>query len=418
MDMDEFLDEGLFKGMDDISDVEEEEEENEEEEVVNSEDEEDEMDRHKRDLEALRQDKSQAEFLKFLAQEDASLLTFGQDDSSDEEDEEQPASSKKVRLVITSELLESWKTSALEGSLAATKRIVQAFKTASFLNSEENTTKFEIADSTVFNDLVVFCLSNMKDVFDKVLKIEEKPEESDERKEKAKLFIQKSSRWPRLRPIAKSFMHATLNFVNNLSEPEMQIFLLKKLETLIIYLTPFSRLQKPLLKSLLNMWGSGSESVRILAFFNIRRMAIDLPFPFIDHCLKGVYLTFVRNSKFVNKKTIGFINFLCNCVVELYGIDFVSSYQRAFVYIRELAAHLRNAFTTKKEAKQNVYNWQFINSINAWVKILCQYPQQEQLNHLLHPLIQVIQGTIALQPSNKYYPLRLNCVRKIGRAHV
>lgn len=420
MNMDEFLNEGLFEAVDNISDEEDhEEEDHEEDDIVHSEDEGDEVERHKKDLEELRKDKSQAEFLKFLAAEDASLLTFGQDESSDDEEQEESIykpQKKGLKLVITSQLFESWKASALDGSLAATRRITQAFKVVTFFQddtSKNGSQKFEVADSTVFNDIIVFCLTHMKDIYDKILNIADKLEETDERKEKAKAFIQKSSKWPRLKPLARTFLNSLVYLIGSLSEPDMQNFVLKKLEPLVIYLSPFVKLQRILLKSMLNLWGSGTESVRILAFFNIRRMAIDLPYPFIDHCLKGAYLTYVRNSKFVNKKTTSFINFLCNCVVELYGIDFASSYQRAFAYIREMAAHLRNAYTTKKEAKQNVYNWQFINSINAWVKLLCQYPQQEHLTLLLHPLVQLIEGTIALQPSNKYFPLRLNCVRML-----
>jgi len=103
------------------------------------------------------------------------------------------------------------------------------------------------------------------------------------------------------------------------------------------------------IQRLLEIWGSGEESLRVVAFLNIRRLAIIAPSPFIDLVLKGVYLTFVRNAKFTSPKTLPTIAFMANCVVEVYGLDTQAGYQHAFVYIRQLAIHLRNAFNIKSK---------------------------------------------------------------------
>jgi hypothetical protein len=41
------------------------------------------------------------------------------------------------------------------------------------------------------------------------------------------------------------------------------------------------------------------------------------------------------------------VSLMWNCVAELYGLDLKLSYQHAFVYIRQLAIHLRTAIINK-----------------------------------------------------------------------
>lgn len=94
-------------------------------------------------------------------------------------------------------------------------------------------------------------------------------------------------------------------------------------------------------------------------------------------------------------------------VVELYRLDEVASYQHAFVYIRQLAIHLRNASLAKKKDTHlqvgrhtqsvqhslrspaanvitlpvlmecaatvlQVYNWQYLYAIRVWTKLLAE----------------------------------------------
>lgn len=58
-------------------------------------------------------------------------------------------------------------------------------------------------------------------------------------------------------------------------------------------------------------------------------MASELPFPFVELCLKSAYLTYARHAKFVSAQSLANIRFMRNCVVELLGIDLESSYQSA-----------------------------------------------------------------------------------------
>ena len=84
------------------------------------------------------------------------------------------------------------------------------------------------------------------------------------------------------------------------------------------------------------MWSGevgGQEEVamRIAAFVAIRELAVQLPRPFIDVCLKAAYHTCVQSARFVSVNSISSIRFMQNGVVELFGIDFVASYVIGFV---------------------------------------------------------------------------------------
>jgi len=101
-----------------------------------------------------------------------------------------------------------------------------------------------------------------------------------------------------------------------------------------------------------------------------------------------------------------------NCVVELYGLDFLSSYQHAFIFVRQLAIRLKHVQDNTTEHK--IINWQFFNSVAAWVYILSAYPQQEHLRHLIYPLTMLISGIITLdkvsstaQLATKFHYIRL-----------
>jgi nucleolar complex protein 2 len=110
-------------------------------------------------------------------------------------------------------------------------------------------------------------------------------------------------------------------------------------------------------------------------------------------------------------------------LVELYSLDYDSSYQHAFVYIRQLALQLRTYMQKKTTvAFQQVYCWQFVHSLHVWVAILAQaaQPQQQQgspassalMQSLVYPLTEIIIGTARLVPCPvRHLPLRLHCIR-------
>jgi nucleolar complex protein 2 len=82
-------------------------------------------------------------------------------------------------------------------------------------------------------------------------------------------------------------------------------------------------------------------------------------------------------------------------------------YQLGFQYIRTLCLHLRTIRNSlNSEALKSVYSWQFYNCMKLWVLALTNATTSD-LVLLVHPLVQLIVGTIRLTTNIKHFPLHL-----------
>lgn len=226
-----------------------------------------------------------------------------------------------------------------------------------------------------------------------------------------------SANYKKLKGVIKIFLQNILHLLEKVSQPDTDVFVLRQLLQLCRYFACFPKLNRLLLKLLLKRWSQGEEGVRVAAFLAIRKCAIVSPHPFIELALKGIYLTFIRNCKFSSANMRPTLTFMMNSVVELYRLDEVASYQHAFVYIRQLAIHLRNAsLAKKKDSHLQVYNWQYLYAIRVWTKLLAEEVppgSKEGLQPLIYPLVQVVMGVIQLIPTPRYYPYRFNCIQSL-----
>lgn len=61
---------------------------------------------------------------------------------------------------------------------------------------------------------------------------------------------------------------------------------------------------------------------------------------------------------------------------------------------------------------QVVYNWQFVHCLDLWSELLCGV-SHPSLRPLIYPLVQITLGTLQVQPSAKYHPLRLHLIKML-----
>jgi nucleolar complex protein 2 len=398
------------------------------------------------------------EFHQFLKDNEDSLLEYGDEEAEHESESggdveqevekgnEGTGMDSGAKIVLTEIHLAQLDKAAFEShGIKALRKLVNAFKAACHLADQEGewTSKgqaYAIESSAVFDRLMVLALSKCHDEFVYHLLRKEEDgeaagEEFDPNKPINPKSMEKAERWSSARPIIFTFFKSSMHILSEAKEPDLLVFVLKALSNYVPFLTPFPRLAESMLKTLTSLWSAPIDAsedyqvVRLHAFLRMRQLALTQPFPFIEECLKKSYLAYAQRAKFATSSSstsaLPTLTFMGNCVVELYSLDYHSSYQHAFVYIRQLALHLRTAM--QKKTTEAVYCWQYLHCLKLWVAVIteaCQSSTEDDteesfanngedqlLRSLIFPLTQVILGVARLVPSTRYLPLRLHCVR-------
>ncbi|GAA5800172.1 hypothetical protein HPULCUR_005597 [Helicostylum pulchrum] len=398
------------------------------------------IDQHKKELEDLKE--RDPEFYEFLQKEDGDLLGFGEsddgEDMNDEDDDDEQEYSDMEEPeekivddvpVLTKAMLNEWIDAVKSNNdFKAFKKLLSAFKTAARMSEEDDKITFtlKIEDPSVFSKVITSTLRLAPVVFAHHLK---------PKREGGSPVT--SGRWAFFKSYVKSYLNNLLHLLRNLTDPDMLRMTIREAEKVNNLYVCFDRLAKEFLKTLLNAWSNlgSSDSVRMQAFLAIKSLAITTvpankdskskPQGYLDLCLKNVYLTFVKNCKNTNLHTLPVINLMRNLAVQLYGINLTLSYQQGFVYIRQLAIHLRQAMKVRSTKNHNmVYNWQYIHCIDFWSDVLNAYavPMVDEdgdvvespMKALIYPLTQVAVGVIQLIPTAQFYPLRFHVLRSLN----
>ncbi|KIM24518.1 hypothetical protein M408DRAFT_331746 [Serendipita vermifera MAFF 305830] len=392
------------------------------------------------------------EFYKYLQENDKELLEFNANEpdviASDEEMETGIPSEdegEEATPVLKPETLKTWQKALLEHrSLRALRKLLLAFRAAAYGNDDDAVVAWSIDSSEVFDKVVTTALKYTPMVLDHHIPYRALPEG----RYKPPLNSPKQQSLTRL---ISSFFKSILHLLSQITNPQMVTTCLTDSAKLVPYIVGNRKIVKSYVKTCLALWSAPNidisnegeeesgdntaeaDKVRIAAFLSMRRVAIGNDEALLDLVLKGAYTTLVKTSRSTNVHSLPAINLMKNTAVDLYSIDQAASYQHAFGYIRQLAVTLRNTLKAKatgpkepnskekpkaksKEPFKQVYNWQFVHSVDFWSMLLsrsCEKDPASELQPLIYPLVQVTLGAVKLVPTPRYYPLHLHLLRSL-----
>eukprot|EP00079_Xenopus_tropicalis_P037746 XP_017951517.1 PREDICTED: nucleolar complex protein 2 homolog isoform X7 [Xenopus tropicalis] len=333
---------------------------------------------HKDQLSRLKE--KDPEFYRFLEDNDRKLLDFNDSDSSDEEsgahqlpdhlemqemsgeedhvdegenkEEAQKKKKKKLeQIIVTIKMVEKWKSEAktdLRPRLF--HEIAQAFKaTVATTRGEEgdDPSKFKVVDSAVFNALVSFCIRDLFVHLEKKLQL--KPARGTKLVNPAGSVL-----WKKLRLDIKMYLNSLIQLLTCLTEATVGAAVLQHVNNIVHFFLCFPKHTRLLLKQCIVLWSSGEETVRVVAFLVLNKICRHRQDTYLNPVLKKMYISYVKNSKFTSPNVLPMINFMQRTLTEMYSLDVQASYQHIFMYIRQLAIHLRSAMTLKKKIFQMV----------------------------------------------------------------
>ncbi|CAJ0606086.1 unnamed protein product [Cylicocyclus nassatus] len=401
--------------------------------------------KHLENLQKLKE--TDPEFYKFLQEQDADLLEFHASDEEEEEaeDEEEiddemeldqekevgkkPAKESRIpkakkdssgRLVFDGMML-NYLENAIDSedekqriNIEDIRLGVEAFNACvARVGADVDAPKYIINEQAVFYATVRLCFEKLGDAFKMLItgknKVKVEPGiEPDEE------FLSRLKHIKKYQTPLKQYLASLLIFANEVQTPDVIVSTLKAIRHIVDLYAHFKKITKNLSKVLVRIWSRKTLECRVGAYVCMTQLVKSHPEHFVS-LYKSCYLGFVSNSREVTSETWPILHFMHKTFAELTVLHPNLAYPYAFVYIRQIAIHLRNAIISKKrkDMVRTIYNWQMMQCLYLWARVISKahaVHDCEAICELTYPLTQLVHGVLKLYHSLRYIPLRLHCI--------
>ena len=325
--------------------------------------------------------------------EHGSELDFKEEDYIPSESEEKEEE-KKMKSMSKKELTKLM-NKVSEGSeiyitkfLILTGKITNPNKEMNFEEDDDNI----LNQNKVINNIIKYFIKDLPDILQ--LKMNSKNE--DKNKSNNNLI--------------KKYVSILVRYIKT-CELEMQNFIFYNIEKISPLIFLFNNFTEIILKLSIKSWSTTKEiDLRQIILSFIKSLITKKP-KFFEYSIKIFYINYLNVAKEMNLNTFNHIKSLQDDIINILNYDLEKAYTTIFTFIRKLCIQLRATIVDKTTSSiKSIYNWQFINSLILWSRVIIKYISNENIYLLLYPLIQTIIGVIRLNSNELYYLLRIRLV--------
>ncbi|KAJ8760274.1 hypothetical protein K2173_011686 [Erythroxylum novogranatense] len=357
------------------------------------------------------------DFAKFLESNKKRLKALRDEEIYSDDDEasdsggesaDQNTSGVDVSKMLSSSSIDAlYRLAKEQQSIPAFIRLLNAYRAACHCGTDSSSV---IQDSFSFSKIVMLLLAEADDMFRKMLGVSL----SNERKE-AILELKNTSKWKATRPLIKSYLRSTLQFLNVVTDHQILAFVLTRVRASMMLFVAFPALLRRLIKVSVHLWAAGQGTLSVHSFLIIHDVAA-VNSECFETCFIKIYGAFIGHCKSLDPVLLKHVRFLKSSFVELCSRNMHKSLSKVENSTQQLVKILQIGLQTKrKEAVKKVCSWQYINCIDLWVEFISLYIHDYDLQPLLYMICQIINGVAILFPGPRYLPLRVKCIQWLNQ---
>ena len=327
--------------------------------------------------------------------EHGSELDFKEEDYIPSEEEEEKEGKKKAKKMSKKELKKLLEKVGNGSEINITKFLILVGR----LTNPNNEMDFEddgeenvLTKNKVINNIIKYFITELPNVLQlKMNSIEEEQNKSNNN-------------------LIKRYVSILVRYIKT-CEPGMANFIFYNIEKISPLIFQFNNFTEIVLKLSIKLWSTTQEEeLRKVLLEFIKSLIIKKP-KFFEYSIKIFYINYLNIAKEMNLNTFNHIKQLQDDIISILNYDLQKAYTTIFTFIRKLCIQLRATIVDKTSSSiKSIYNWQFVNSLILWGRVIMKYISDSNIYLLIYPLIQTIIGVIRLNFSEQYYLLRIRLV--------